>query len=353
MFTLKRIGTFTALGAFSTLGAAGVSWTCSKKERSHDHLIAQNLLLKTNIKNTQYELKTVKLPTGEHINTFFTMYDPSKKNLVMLHGWGSGLALWASNIDDLAKHYNVYCIDLLGFGRSDRPKFSGKSPEDAKSFWVDSIEAWRKEMGLSKFLLLGHSLGGFLVTAYAIEHPDYVDKLILAAPVGIAPWRNEVEENFKSKALQHLLFGIYQRSNHIGPYNITPQSLLRAMGPWGHKFWTYIGEKSKYRELDPMGWDYLYHNQVGKKSGDLAFIRFFSLRGWEYPLFDKLKMVKAPLRIIYGENDYIRPTFGPTVVKHLLPHPVDYTVINGIGHHMYWKRKEFAQMIIGFDDKFQ
>jgi pimeloyl-ACP methyl ester carboxylesterase len=42
---------------------------------------------------------------------------------------GSGLALWNKNIDGLSEHYDIYCFDLLGFGRSSRPAFKGQTPE--------------------------------------------------------------------------------------------------------------------------------------------------------------------------------------------------------------------------------
>lgn len=321
----------------SFFGVGSGTFYAYSKTRYNKHQDAERLLLKNNIKQTTYELKQVKIENDTFINTFITEYDPNKKTLVMVHGWGSGLALWSSNIDDLAKKYNIYCLDLLGFGRSTRPKFKGKTPEDAKKFWVDSLELWRKELGLKDFTLLGHSLGGFIVTSYALEHPQNIDKLILAAPVGIEPWKFESREGFFPKLVKRLV-----------DCNVTPQSLLRALGPFGEPFWSRIGERSRYRELDKDGWDYLYYNQIGKKSGDLAFMKLVTLNGWEYPLFDKLKDLKVPMRIIYGERDYIRPTFGPTVVEHMKPLYCDFKVVEGVGHHMYWKSKEFSNFVLSF-----
>ena len=50
----------------------------------------------------------------------------SKPPLVMVHGMGAGLAMFALNIPELSKERTVLAIDLPGFGRSSRPPFSSK-----------------------------------------------------------------------------------------------------------------------------------------------------------------------------------------------------------------------------------
>jgi abhydrolase domain-containing protein 5 len=72
---------------------------------------------------------------------------------------------------------------FLGFGRSSRPVFSTDAL-DAEREFVQSIEEWRREMQLEKFVLLGHSMGGFLATSYAIRYPNRVSHVILADPWG-------------------------------------------------------------------------------------------------------------------------------------------------------------------------
>lgn len=124
---------------------------------------AENKLLTTHIKQNSWTLKDVKISKDQYIHTLVVnedKHDKNKKNLVLMHGWSSGLALWGKNIDQLAKHYNIYAIDLLGFGRSGRPFFPIRaSPEIAKEFWVNSVHEWKQEIfGNDKIILLGHSL---------------------------------------------------------------------------------------------------------------------------------------------------------------------------------------------------
>lgn len=92
--------------------------------------------------------------------------------VVLLHGFGAGIGLWCMNVDNISNNRRpVYAMDLLGFGRSSRPKFN-TDPEQVEHQFVNSIEKWRSEIKLEKFILLGHSFGGYLATAYSIQHPE-------------------------------------------------------------------------------------------------------------------------------------------------------------------------------------
>ncbi len=94
-----------------------------------------------------------------------------KVPLVLVHGMAAGVAFFALNVGELSRERPVYAFDLPGFARSSRPKFSGKAP-DAEREYVEAIEAWRKEVGLERMNLLGHSFGGYLSAAYALKYPQ-------------------------------------------------------------------------------------------------------------------------------------------------------------------------------------
>lgn len=92
------------------------------------------------------------------------------------------------NLDELSAHRPVYAIDLLGFGKSSRPNFSD-DPQTIEEQYVMFLEKWREMMGIPKMILLGHSLGGFITSSYAIRYPERVAHLILAGKIHL---RNEI-----------------------------------------------------------------------------------------------------------------------------------------------------------------
>lgn len=133
-------------------------------------------ILSSGIAST-YNKRYVYISNGNKIWTLTFSPDLSRKTpLVLLHGFGGGVGLWALNFEDLCENRTVHAFDLLGFGRSSRPHFDTDARE-AENQFVESIEEWRKEVGLEKMILLGHNLGGFLAAAYSLKYPSRYVKI--------------------------------------------------------------------------------------------------------------------------------------------------------------------------------
>lgn len=132
-------------------------------------------------------VNTVEIGTPERTS--------DETDIVIVHGYGAGAAFFYRNMQALASVPNsrLYAIDWLGMGRSSRPHFplpSGRTVEErmksTEDFFVESLEQWRIKMRIERMVLVGHSLGGYMSTVYALRYPERVSRLVLVSPAGFS-----------------------------------------------------------------------------------------------------------------------------------------------------------------------
>jgi pimeloyl-ACP methyl ester carboxylesterase len=108
--------------------------------------------------------------------------DHPRDTLVLVHGLGTSSSTWAQALPELAREYHVIALDLPGFGFS--------LPNDGFAVYsINQYVAMLKEF-LDKvltggFVLLGHSLGGWITMKYALNQPQRVHHLILVNTAGV------------------------------------------------------------------------------------------------------------------------------------------------------------------------
>ncbi|XP_076610768.1 1-acylglycerol-3-phosphate O-acyltransferase ABHD5-like [Chaetodon auriga] len=250
--------------------------------------------------------------------------------LVLLHGFGGGVALWAQNLDTLSSCGPVYALDLLGFGRSSRPEFT-TDPEGAEEQFVAALEEWREKVGLEEMVLLGHNLGGYLSAAYTLRYPHRVKHLLLVEPWGF-PARPE-NPNHNSIPVWIRAMGAV-----MSPFN--PLAGLRLAGPLGPMLVQTIRSdfKQKYSSVfdDNTVSDYIYHVNAQTPSGETAFKNMTIPYGWaKRPMLERIGQVQAgiPISFIYGSRSSIDSDSG-YAFKKTRP-DVEIRVIRGAGHYVF------------------
>lgn len=129
-----------------------------------------------------------------------SLQEPTKPNLVLLHGWGLNSAIWSGLLPTLGAHFNWHCIDLPGFGRS-----AGQT----QTCWATAVAQVAAQIPPDS-LLLGWSLGGLFAQAVALQIPERIAGLVLVASSPCFrqqsdwPWamKAEVLAEFQSKLQQ-------------------------------------------------------------------------------------------------------------------------------------------------------
>jgi len=101
--------------------------------------------------------------------------------IVLLHGFAANKEVWLETAKLLTPHFHVIIPDLPGWGESSR--------EPDASYNVDAqaarLDAFVQTLGLQRFVLVGHSLGGAIAGVYATEHPEHVAELALVDSFGL------------------------------------------------------------------------------------------------------------------------------------------------------------------------
>ncbi|KAL4234358.1 Alpha/beta hydrolase domain-containing protein 4 [Mactra antiquata] len=304
--------------------------------------MAQLVKLESRILNclkSTLEKKYVLLPQSENrIWTVVANKDKPNMPLVMVHGMGGGVGLWAQNIDALAVKRPVYTFDLLGFGRSSRPNF-GTSPKLVEMDYVESIEEWRREMKIEKMALLGHSLGAYLVSAYALKYPQHIQHLFLIDPWGFP---ERPQENERSKRIP-----IWARAivKVLSPFNAL--AVVRATGPFGpgliKRFRPDLQAKFSHLFDDDTMLDYIYHCNAQTPSGEAAFKALTVSLGWaKNPMIQRIADIDKdlPITFIYGSKTWMDRECGHQCKYLRNDSHVDVEIIIGAGHHVYADRAE-------------
>jgi len=100
--------------------------------------------------------------------------------LVLIHGIGGDADEWAFCLEPLSASHRVIALDLLGFGRSDKP-FLAYCIE----VFVEVLETFLHDLDIARPTLIGASLGGWIAAAAALKTPQALDKLVLVDAAGV------------------------------------------------------------------------------------------------------------------------------------------------------------------------
>jgi len=96
--------------------------------------------------------------------------------LVLISGLGYSSWQWHKMVPFLAEHFQVITFDNRGVGQSDKPA----GPYTAHMLAADTVSLL-DALGIGKAMVVGHSMGGFIAQAIALDFPQKVEKLILCS----------------------------------------------------------------------------------------------------------------------------------------------------------------------------
>jgi pimeloyl-ACP methyl ester carboxylesterase len=101
--------------------------------------------------------------------------------VILLHGFLENLGMWNAIVPELAKRNRVIAIDLLGHGESENLGYIHTMEDQAKM-----VKAVLNHLRLRKYILIGHSMGGYVGLAFSKTYSDTIKGICLMNSTAIA-----------------------------------------------------------------------------------------------------------------------------------------------------------------------
>ena len=223
--------------------------------------------------------------------------DGVDRPIVLIHGLGARASDWAGLTPTLARHgYHVYAIDLLGYGKSDKPlggDFSLESEERTVAGFVDALHLKQTDVA-------GWSMGGWIAAKYALDQPKRVRRLILYDSAGMympVDFSFSIFTPHDAGTLQQLI----QRIEPDRPF-------IRLPG------FAVPGLLRRFR-----GSERILNSSLASMLDGSEILDF------------RIHQLKMPVLLIWGDQDKLTPAVYGSRIHELVPQSV-YLQLQGCGH---------------------
>ena len=100
--------------------------------------------------------------------------------LLLIHGIGDSSDTWRPVVEQLAEHYTVIAPDLLGHGRSEKPR-----ADYSVAGFANGMRDLLSVLEVDRATVVGHSLGGGVAAQFAYQFPDRCERLVLVGSGGV------------------------------------------------------------------------------------------------------------------------------------------------------------------------
>lgn len=248
---------------------------------------------------------------------YYEQYKPSSAtatlSFILIHGFMASTFTFRKIIPMLAKKYDVFALDLVGFGKSEK---NGQFHYSYKSYAQLVVEFIQK-MELRKAVVVGHSMGGQIALHASRQSPEWIQAMVL---IGCCSYLQKA--HFIPVLLSYLPFSrrlVRWWINRYEVKDILKNTLYQD---------ALINQEMIQAYEQPLQEKPFIDTLVGllrHREGDLA------------P--SELQKVEQPILLIWGEEDQIVPIRTGLRMRQDLPHS-HFNSIPNAGHQVIEEKPE-------------
>src|SRR3989442_10039502 len=114
------------------------------------------------------------------------------KLIIFLHGFPEFWYEWKNQLAEFGRDYQAVAPDMRGYTLSSKP---AEVDQYQVKYMVEDLRALAEKLGHKKFILVAHDWGGAIAWAFAIAHPDYLEKLVIINAPHPGVFQRELRDN--------------------------------------------------------------------------------------------------------------------------------------------------------------
>src|SRR4051812_32833653 len=101
--------------------------------------------------------------------------------ILLIHGIGDNSTTWSSVQSTLARDHTVIAPDLLGHGKSDKPR-----ADYSVAAYANAMRDLLSVLDIERVTIVGHSLGGGVAMQFGYQYPERCERLVLVSTGGVS-----------------------------------------------------------------------------------------------------------------------------------------------------------------------
>lgn len=285
---------------------------------------------KTNLRPVHGHTPTVEFRTIHGYRRAFRIAG-SGPVILLIHGIGDNSTTWHTAQTMLAQRFTVIAPDLLGHGRSDKPR-----ADYSVAAYANGMRDLLSVLGVDRVTVVGHSLGGGVAMQFAYQFPQLVERLILVGAGGVT---------------QDVNFALRIASLPMGSEALALLRLplvLPTVQLFGRAVGALFGSSGVGRDIPNM---LRILADLPEPTASSAFARTLRAvvdrRGQVVTMLDRCYLTESvPVQLIWGESDSVIPVSHAHMAHAAMPGS-QLEIFEGSGHFPFHDDPDRFVAVVG------